>query len=137
MQGAIIDAMSASRTVATIAVVPLLASTLSGCSLPRLFGGSESYDFSGIVVSMKDDYPIAGAKVTAACDNPKLDAGETTTNANGYFRLEHAFGGDIAKCDLAFEHPNYKARALRVDARAVEKKESRRIWTVNVRLEPD
>lgn len=129
--------MSAPHTRATIAALLLLAAALSGCSFPRIFGGSESYDFSGIVVSMKDDYPIAGAKVSAACDNPKLDAGETTTNANGYFRLEHAFGGDIAKCDLAFEHPNYKARALRVDARAVEKKDSKRIWTVNVRLEPD
>ena len=115
----------------------LLVATINGCSIMRVFGDSQSYDFSGIVVSMKDDYPIAGAKVTAACDNPKQDAGETTTNANGYFHLEHKFEGDIAKCDLAFEHPNYKSRALRVDARAVEKKESRRIWTVNVRLEPD
>lgn len=100
-------------------------------------GGGESYDFSGTVISMKDDFPIAGVKVTAACDNPKLDAGETTTNANGYFRLEHTFAGDIAKCDVAFEHPNYRSRALRVDARAVEKKDSKRIWQVNVRLEPD
>jgi len=131
-------AMSAPRTLATLAALLPLAAALGGCSLPRVFGGGgERYDFSGTVLSMKDDFPIAGVKVTAACDNPKLDAGETTTNANGYFRLEHAFAGDIARCDLAFEHPNYKTRALRVDPRAVEKKESRRMWQVNVRLEPD
>ena len=129
--------MDAPRTRATFAAILLLAAALAGCSMPRLFGGSDSYDFSGTVMSMKDDFPIAGVKVTAACDNPKLDAGETATNASGYFHLEHKFEGDIARCDLAFEHENYKSRALRVDARAVVKRDSKRVWTVNVRLEPD
>ncbi len=130
--------MSAPRTRATIPILLLLGAALCGCSLPHIFGGGpDTYDFSGTVLSMKDDFPIAGVKVTAACDNPKLDAGETTTNANGYFRLEHTFAGDIARCDLAFEHPNYRSRALRVDARAVEKQGSKRIWQVNTRLEPD
>ncbi len=115
----------------------LFASALSACSLPRLFGGAEKYDFSGTVVSMRDNDPIAGVKVTAACDKPNEDASETKTDAGGNFRLEHAFGGDVAKCDLAFEHPKYKTRALKVDLRSVTKSKGTSAATVNVRLDPN
>ncbi|HEY1372466.1 MAG TPA: hypothetical protein VGH50_08350 [Candidatus Binatia bacterium] len=114
--------------------VLLLAAALCACSL--FGGGSARYDFIGTVVSMKDDFPIPNVKVTAACANPKLDASETTTNVDGNFHLEHAFAGDIAQCDLAFEHPKYRSRALRVDPRYVTGSAAARLWKINVRLEP-
>lgn len=128
--------MSATRPrFATIsAAVVVLAAALTGCAM--FGGGNERYDFFGTVVRMTDDFPIAGVKVTAACDNPKVDGSETTTNADGNFHLEHAFAGDIAKCDLAFEHPKYRSRALRVDPRLVTRSEGARLWKVNIRLEP-
>ncbi|HEY1267945.1 MAG TPA: carboxypeptidase-like regulatory domain-containing protein [Candidatus Binatia bacterium] len=126
--------MSATRARFSAISAAVVAAALAACSL--FGGGAARYDFTGTVVSMKDDFPIPGVKVTAACDNPKLDTSETTTNIDGDFHLEHAFAGDIAQCDLAFEHPKYRSRALRVDPRLVTRDGANRLWRISVRLEP-
>ncbi|SRR5581483_1193274 len=126
--------MRADLRIHPITIFLFITAALCACSL--FGGGSAKYDFIGTVVSMKDDFPIPGVKVTAACENPKLDASETTTNVDGNFHLERAFAGDIARCDLAFEHPKYRSRALRVDARLVTRDGASTLWRINVRLEP-
>ena len=120
-------------------VLLLLCLVNSGCPVARM-SDRLAYGFRGTTRSASNHEIIAGVRVTASCRKARLDSPlETVSGERGFFFLHGFFVGELDDaCELGFNHPQFKPRAINLTkTRNFSFEGAAYVWDLDVELEPN